>query len=87
MIEIVPSLKNGMEVTTINQNDVNKAARSAIDAIKNELQEEDQTVEVMEYVISEMQRKNADFQVPTNNEFKIDISEMDEMIKQKKIVL
>ena len=28
-----------------------------------------------EYVISEMQRKNADFQVPTNNEFKIDISE------------
>ena len=65
MIEIVPSLKNGMEVTTINQNDVNKAARSAIDAIKNELPEEAQTVEVMEYVISEM----------------------DEMIKQKKIVL
>ena len=54
MIDIVPSLKNGMEVTTINQNDVNKAARSAIDAIKNELQEEAQTVEVMEYVISEM---------------------------------
>ena len=54
MIEIVPSLKNGMEVTTINQNDVNKAARSAIDAIKNELPEEAQTVEVMEYVISEM---------------------------------
>ena len=54
-----------MEVTTINQNDVNKAARSAIDAIKNELPEEAQTVEVMEYVISEM----------------------DEMIKQKKIVL
>lgn len=65
MIEIVPSLKNGMEVTTINQNDVNKAARSAIDAIKNELPEEAQTVEVMEYVISEM----------------------NEMIKQKKIVL
>lgn len=65
MIEIVPSLENGMEATTINQNDVNKAARSAIDAIKNELPEEAQTVEVMEYVISEM----------------------DEMIKQKKIVL
>ena len=54
MIDIVPSLKNGMEATTINQNDVNKAARSAIDAIKNELPEEAQTVEVMEYVISEM---------------------------------
>ena len=65
MIDIVPLLKNGMEATTINQNDVNKAARSAIDAIKNELPEEAQTVEVMEYVISEM----------------------DEMIKQKKIVL
>lgn len=65
MIEIIHSLRDGIETTTINRNDVNKVARSAINAIKNELPEETHTVEVMEYVISEM----------------------NEMIKQKKIVL
>lgn len=54
MVNIVQSFVDDREVTTITQEDVSKAARSAIEAIKNELPEEAQTVEGVECVISEM---------------------------------
>ena len=54
MVNIVPSFLDDREVTTIAQEDVNKAARSAIEAIKNELPEKAQTVEGVECVIREM---------------------------------
>ena len=54
MLNIVPSFLDDREVATITQEDVNKAARSAIEAIKYELPEETHTVEVVEYVITEM---------------------------------
>lgn len=55
MINIINSLEDQQEeATNIRQQTVKKAASSAIEAIKNELPEEAHTVEVMNYVISEM---------------------------------
>lgn len=56
MIEIVNSFAPNAEETMILERVlIRKTANKAIETIKNELPEEAQTLEVMEYIISEIQ--------------------------------
>lgn len=56
MIEIVNSFAPNAEKTMILERAlIRKTANKAIETIKNELPEEAQTLEVMEYIISEIQ--------------------------------
>ena len=57
MITIINDFENDTDETTeLESSCVKKAAQRAIEAIKNELPEEAQTVEAIEYVISEINR-------------------------------
>lgn len=57
MITIINDFENDTDETTeLESGCVKKAAQRAIEAIKNELPEEAQTVEAIEYVISEINR-------------------------------
>lgn len=55
MLKIVQNMPNKKE-TVLNEEYIKKAVQSAVESIKNELPEEAQTIEVMEYIVSEMSR-------------------------------
>ena len=73
------ALASSNQEAEVNKLQEAKAEQEAPDADFDDISLLSESLEAQEkfkeYVISEMQKKNADFQVPTNNEFKIDISE------------
>ena len=56
MLKVISSVTSNVgKATILERTFVRKTANKAIETIKNELPEEAQTLEVMEYIISEMQ--------------------------------
>ena len=54
MLNIISDSRTNDNIVTLHEKNIKKAVDSAIEAIKNELPEEVHSVEVMEYVVSEI---------------------------------